>query len=739
MDNIFQLDESARQLFSEFAGMDSSDRAHQETSSQSGLIEFLNQEEKALDYYRLLLAQATCNLAEVLVNSSFTALKEENDLKIRLFVDFLKRIAKSKEFDGKIFCRLRGQQCPSTKTGSESYDYELSFGNFLLDYQVAQIVEEREGKKGAAIYAKLMEAFKAMSVMEIFNFSIDFGAGEEEDCLRVENTIRHLVHYYAKKNSKDWFVVHDEYDQPNINLTLLAATNNVKSAALQNLVNKIKPMILNSKPGDQLSRFTTVYDVILASKTYREQIKKMPIDDNNVQWLTQDVKTNPEQKAKAVQVSRLVLAKYGSNPKMASEVMSSISSEGYSDIRTDVMGKRLSLATNFIELTEESTDKAVLQDEALKNIEQGLEHLPDEIFDNISIEDNEVSSINDEGQKTNWSIHEKLRGLLSFFKQRSTTKKKIKDITNKDVKFGSEDYSVIAKNFKITELEASHLIDLLRGCFDDNGRFRRIFFERNIPEFVQYESKVFEFLWHYLKELATRQDRVSFLNALQLLVAKLKRPQDALKILTSDIFNRSSSVNFSDRNGLILATILLRYRNREERSNVELTPEEVLLVRKGLNEEMVKVVLDFLEKNKEYVIQKVRNITKNLFTSSARENHKDGEMQPHFLLYLLRELAIFLALIGSDLSQAIIYGLVKEFGKPDSPYYKDMKDKENLRHSLLLLQVATRALKRFNDPQSEAILDEIAKQEDLFVDLYSDPSHLRNVKRVLSRINNPDY
>ena len=114
-------------------------------------------------------------------------------------------------------------------------------------------------------------------------------------------------------------------------------------------------------------------------------------------------------------------------------------------------------------------------------------------------------------------------------------------------------------------------------------------------------------------------------------------------------------------------------------------------------------------------------------------------MQPRFLLYLLRELAIFLALIGSDSSQAIIHGLVKEFGNPDSPYYKDMKDKENLRHSLLLLQVTTRALKRFNDPQSDAMFDEIAKQEDLFVNLYSDPAHLRNVKRVLSRINNPDY
>lgn len=739
MDNIFQLDESARQLYNKFAGIDTSDRANEEASLQYGLLESLDKEEKALDYFRLLLAQSTCIFAEILINSRFEALHEENDQKIKLLIDFLKRIAKSPKFDGKIFGRLRGQHCPSATVGSESYDYELSFGNFLLDYQVAQIVEEREGKKGATIYAKLMEAFKAMSVMDIFNFSIDLGAGEEEDYLRLENTIKHLVHFYAKKDSKEWFVVKNEYGQPSINLTMLAATNNIKAVALQNLVEKIKPRLLNSSANDELSRFTTVYDVILASKNYRAQLKKMPVEINNVQWLTHKAQGAAPKTVQAVQVSRLVLAKYGSNPKMAAEVISSINSEGYKDIQTDVMGKRLSLATDFINLTEKSDSNDEMKNTALRNIEQGLENLSDDIFDSISIENNEVESIGTEGQKTNWSIHDGILGLLSFFKQRSTTKKKVNNIANKNVEFGSEDYSVIARNFKITELEASHLIDLLKACFNDHGRFRRANFEKNIPEFVQYESKVFEFLWHYLKELSTRQDRVSFLNAMQPLVAELKKPGDALRILITDLFNRTSIVNYSDRNGLILATILIRHKNLEKRSNIELTPEEVLLVRKGLNEEMVRVVFDFLDKNKENVIQKVRNITKILFTSSSLETHKwDAEMQPHFLLYLLRELVIFLALIGGYSSQAIIHGLVKEFGNPDSSYYKEMHNKENLRHSLLLLQVAARALRRFNDPQSNAILDEIAKKEPAFLGLHNDSAHHINVKRVLGKITN-DY
>ncbi|MCA1766419.1 MAG: hypothetical protein LC633_09290 [Desulfobulbaceae bacterium] len=231
MDNIFQLDDSALKLYGQFAGIDDTDHAGQNITS--GLLDYLNQEEKVLDYYRLLLAQATCLFSEILINSSFSSLQDENRQKIKLFVDFLRRIAKAPKFDGKIYCRLRGQQCPSQKIGSETYDYELSFGNFLLDYQVAQAIEQREGKKGAAIYTKLMDSFKAMSVMELFNFSIDYGDGGDDDYRKIEHTIEHLVHYYAKKNTKDWFVVHDEYGQPNVNLTMLAATNRVKSAALQ--------------------------------------------------------------------------------------------------------------------------------------------------------------------------------------------------------------------------------------------------------------------------------------------------------------------------------------------------------------------------------------------------------------------------------------------------------------------------------------------------------------------------
>jgi hypothetical protein len=719
-DENFELDRSAENLYKQFAGIDDQDHAQERPSS--ALMQLLRQEEKLLDYYRLLLAEATSIFVGILANSRFTALAKENEQKIKVLVATLKRIAKFPKFEGKILCRLRGQQCPDGKIGSDLYDYELSMGNFLLDFQVAQVV------------AELLEAFQALSAMQLFNFSIDLGSGTDEDYRRIESAIHHLVHFYANQGKEDDFLIHDEYDQPHINLTLLAASNNVKPAALQNLVNKLKPRLLGSEPDPQLGTFTTVYEAIFASPRNRELLKKMPIEVNNVQWLTQNLHTSPKKTAEAVQVTRFVLAKYGSNPRMAAEIIASVNSDGYTDIRTEVMGNRLSRASEFLNLAEENANQETLHNEALQNIEDGMDQVPDTVYDKISIQDGRASTVTDEGNKTSWSLHDKIFGLLAFFKQRSTTKKKVREIANRKVMFDSEDYAVIAKNFKISELEASHLLDLLKSCFDDFGHFRRAFFEKNIPEFVQYGSKVFEFLWHYLKELAARNDRVAFLNALQPLVAELTQPQDALKILLADVFNRSAAIKYSDRNGLILATMLLRHNSQKVRSQIELTPEEVLTTKQGLNQTMVKEVLRFLDRKQEYVIQKFRTTTESLLRVSAQETPAGDELPPRFLLFLQREMVIFLALVGGESARAIIQGVVQEFGNPASTYYQAMSNKDNLRYSLQLLQVAIRCLRRFNDPQTPALIDVIISRAHDFIFLCEDPAHHTYVNTVIERI-----
>lgn len=733
-DDNFNLDQSAQDLYKQLEGIDDTSRV----ASQSSLIDLLNQQTKLLDYYRILLADATCLFAGILKTSYSAVPSQEIEQKIQAFLAALKKIAEFPEFNRKIYCRLRGQQYTSNQLGSETYDYELSFNNILLDCQMAKIIEERVKTQGKGLYIKLMDAFQSLSVMNIFNFSIDTGAGGEEDYRKLETSLRLLIKFYENP-SREGFVVLDEYGQSNINLTLLAAMNNVKPIALQNLVDKTKPMILGPIPDKGLEFFATVYDAICASVNRRKDLKKIPIEFNNAQLIMDDLHTDPKRATVVFQILRLVLAKYGSSPRMASEVINSINSAGYINMRPEVMGSRLSKASDFLELAEQTDNRENLQSEALRNIEKGLDHLPDEMYNNMSVQGSEASTFNFEGQETKFLLHEKILDFLSFFIRRSSIKKKVQDIANKNVWFDDDDYAVIAKDFTISKEDAVHLISLLRDCFDFNGNFRRSFFEKNIPGFVRSGSKVFEFLWHYLKELPLRNDRVAFLNALQILVAQLEQPKLALNILLSDIFDHlAKDVKFSDRNAFILATALLCSSKFSGRTHVELTPEDVLQAKDDLNLDTISVVLEFFEQHHDHIIQKFRLITELLLKLSAKENFAEHEMQPRFLLYLIREMVIFFSLIGGKAAHAIIRGVVLEFGDPFSAYYREMKNKEDLRHSLQLLQIAARSLRRFADPQDMDLLWEIVGNEDAFVKLYDEPDPLNHVQRVMEKIRKGD-
>jgi hypothetical protein len=311
-------------------------------------------------------------------------------------------------------------------------------------------------------------------------------------------------------------------------------------------------------------------------------------------------------------------------------------------------------------------------------------------------------------------------------------------LAHKIVEFDDEDYEVIAKNFSITRKEAEKLVQLLSECFDDKGAFRRKFFEKNIPQFLQYGNKVFGILWHYLKELSLRNSRVTFLNAIRPLVVELGNPKEALRMLLADIFDHSATIKFSDRNGLVLGTVMLRFGKWTETSNIELTPEEVLNPDVELNQEMISEAMQFMETQHENLIQKFRRITMLLLKLSAQKEIEDDMMKPRFLLYLIRELVIFLSLVGGEPAKAIIYGVVEEFGNPNSEYYLNMHNKENLRHSLQLLQVASRGLKKIGDPQALSILSDVVAREAAFIDLYDEPDPLNHVQRVMERIQQPD-
>ena len=728
----FSLDASASELYAQLSGIDTTRRILDQTPQESSLLELLGAEEQWLDRNRLTLIEICWLLADLLRTNRLPS-PEHSAAQDGSLWAAIEQLSGYPQFDGIISIRYRGCGFPGQDAVQEQCDYEVSCGNLLLDLQVAGAMAKRmAGQPGSALPSQLLAAFKGFSSLGINHLHLDSKVGSENDKANLLASLHGLTRYYreAGQGSSD-YIVRDEYNLPNPNLTLLAAINRVKPAAIQKLVAEITPMLFGPEPKEALSGFPTVFNAIFAFPKLNAQLGKPAIEVNNIQRLMPGQTGAPDNRNQAM-LSRLAIASYGESPQQVAEVLASVSSKGYQNIYMGTLQKRLSLASDFLNKSENAPQPGTIRKEALHNIEAGLEMVPDELYEALDISGSQDQATGgpDHHPRQDWSLHKDIFSLLSFFKRRSVIKKKMRDMVRGQVRFEPQDYAVIARNFRITDSQAAHLVQLLNSCFDANGRFRRSAFEKNIPAFVQYETKVFEFLWHYLKELVSRDDRVSFLNAMQHLIAKLANPAEALKILLSDIFNQAHRIGFSDRNGLLLANILIRTYNQELGNHIELTPEEVLQVKMGLDQEMVAQALAFFAEEQEHLFRKLRTIHEELQKTVRRESGEAG-IPLHYLITLERELIIFLALIGGPASHKILHGVVKEYGNPEAGIYVALPGPEEGKGFLQLLQVAVRRLKRFSEMEDLLLFTVLADREPRFLALWDNESHRALVKRVM--------
>ena len=299
------------------------------------------------------------------------------------------------------------------------------------------------------------------------------------------------------------------------------------------------------------------------------------------------------------------------------------------------------------------------------------------------------------------------------------------------IDFDSQDLNVIARDFNISAKEAEHLITLMKQCFTGEGRFERRTFEKHIPNFLKYEKKIFGFLWYYLKEIRFREDRVSYLNSLQLLIAEMTQPRLALKCLLMDFIHSPRTVSFSDRNALILTNILLRKYNKELNNFIENTPEEVLLVQEGLNREMTESAQVLIDQDHERYLQKVRTLHNKLLETI----HPTQEgLQPMTLRYLYtveREIFILFSLVGGTAAHKIMQSVVAEYGNPEAYIYSLIHNQEQMKTVFGLLQLSVRGLTRFNDKSDLTILRKIKTREWAFAELNPELLPKETISRVL--------
>jgi len=734
------LDEEAQKLFEQLGGIDQRERGG--AYGGDGLsTDPLGEEQALMDLWRIVLVDFVYFLAQFLSKIKLHGVKAVRAEDVAPIIDMLTKIHEMSERNGNVLIRYRGMRMPDEKFDFERVDYVVACEGFHADIPIIKALANRKGITMSHLPGKLKAAFERFPSLDINSICFTLGKWQQRDRDLMWTTLQAAGRFFGSYQAKvplsgggdgkdgSFSVVYNDTGEPDPNLTLLAAANGLKTESIQTLVQKLRGLLKQPEGNHALEQYVSAYDALFAFKNVREKLRKPPVEVNSLRRLVvgnDDESFTPEKS----EVVRMIAQRLGSSPQQLAQTMDSVYGNDFSLVSAGNLNARLMRVSNLLDSTDRGPVSQRAETEVLKSVEMRLREVRDDVFEKIALNLHDTGAEDDQEGSLGQVLSQKLQSMVGYFKKRVLTKKKVRDMAQKPIDFEAQDYETIARDLEISVDEAKVLLDLLKGCFDGSGNFIRASFEKNIPLMAKYGVKVFGFLWHYLKETLSRRDRVAFLNSLQSLISEMHQSPAALTLLLEDFCRKPYEVLFSDRNALILANVLLRKYNKEVHNDIEITPEEVLLVREGLSPEAVKAAGDAIDNQTDAFFQKIRTIHENLL-NALRTGKAEYDIPPRFLLSLERECYIFLALIGRPPGHTVLKSAVKTYGNPGSEIYKAKREKGFREASLKHLRVAVRGLSRYGDRNDLAFLMDVRNMEHDFMAASKDGAYRDSVQKAM--------
>jgi hypothetical protein len=700
-------------------------------------------DEKLLMNWRIQFVEFAFHLSNFLINTRGSGVLPEHKKEITAVFDQCLKLSKIPDQEGKIVIRFRGRGIPGESGESERFDYVFRYGNMELDMPLIKSVAKRGGVATSHLPWRLLKSFEGLAMLDINSLFMDIGTSQKDELENIRRSLEIIGNYYYATESLESEsatiqdspgipeIIYNEKSIPDPNFTLLAAFNRVKSKAVQDLVYNVDQQMQQAAPDSPLKQCASIYDAVFHFKKLRDQLRRPPMEINNIRWLmaSEDQEVVDKQDAPITQeiMNRLLSVSQKDVPQILASIYGS-ELLGFSAIEVLNWLEQTAEILNTVQ-EEKGQDDQVAQ-EILIFIKKSLDHVANEILESLTIEGDEVYTEVEDGKKDRHHFTRQLLDLIDYYKKRSDARGKMRTMLKQQTSFSDDDLEVIADDFQISKENVKEVLALLQGCFDKNGRFQRNEFKKNIPEFLKYEKNIFEFLWHHLSEIDNRNDRVSYLNTLQLLISEMQNPGDAITVLLADFIKAPIQVTFFDRNALILSSILLRKYNQELRNEIEITPEEVLMVREGLDQDRVATAAQQVDRYQDKFYQKVRLIHEKLEEALNPRAVSYTPMPIRYLITLEREVYIFMSLIGGTAAHNIVRDAAEGYGNPMARIYRLEKSSENVPAIMQLLKVIIRALDRFSDINDLGLLQEIQGHDRKFEAKVPDNQYLV-VKRVM--------
>ena len=725
------------------------------------------QSSEQLDHRRMLLVDLV-----YLINGAFRdvhyweGVKTNRDTTKEL-VKILHELQQTPQNDGVVRIEYRGRS--GTKV-PEKTDYVIRLGDLEVDVAAVSAIIKRIGIRVKHIEGRLIKSFEAFSAQGLDTIFITIPDATDESlenirvCMRIISCFKKALQEDAPidyvKNGQPLSLkpVLDESRQPDLNLTQLAALNDLNPKNMQEMIQKVAALIKRPDFARSGLPSASVYQAIFNIKSLRQRLARPAIELNSDRAPQaaksqngatpgaggrgsgpggggaggSPVKTDPA--VLKATMAKFVKEAYGDSPEKAMQVMKTIYGGDYHQLDLAGLEGRLQLITDLLATLEGNDKGRELMENVLERIQTGMDQLPKEVLDDLIIDGNEVKIWQEDEEKVIGKSDDNLLKVIDTSKDRCAARKKMRTAFRADGQFTDQDYAQLSKTFNISIQEAEEITQLLKSCFDGQGNFQRALFEKNVPGFAEHPKSIFEILWEFLREIPRRSDRLPFLNSLQLLVDEIKQPKQAIKILVSDFILDPAEVSFPDRNALMLAIQFLRTFNKEINMDIEITPEEVLMVNKGLEPGVRRYLAWKIDGEQKRFVEKIVTIRKKLIQSFEQEGSDFKVLPIRFLLALEREAHIFLALVGGKTATAVIQGALNVYGNPASQIFLLKESPHYITGLLQHLGILIRGIGRVGQEPDFTLLDNIKKRQQGFLNLSEEPRHTALVRRTLGAI-----
>jgi hypothetical protein len=653
----------------------------------------------------------------------------------------LAKLDKRPGHDGTVL--IRASRLSSQNDPGDQPDYKIYFSDIVINRRVVAAMVRRVGDHMTYLNALILKSFQTLAANKIITLFLRIPKPQSSAFNDLKTAISIIARYQQALETAQALVFNngeedvamrimkDERSHPDPNLTLLAGLNGIPVEAMENLVKEVHHWIKVSDTSAGSHRYASIYDAIAGVKNLRGKFRIPPVEMNNIRWFLLDKAESKLPKAKA-QLAWLIREELDGDVMDQVLYLESLYDNDYGLIKARELGLRLKRLSAIIESVGDRPKKMMIVEEIITHLQWHMDRIPDKVIRQLAIDKGALIVKGDERSAFQIGpVHDLIVRIIDFYTGRLDTRSKMRRVGAEDVEFVNRDHEILARDFDLSPLVVKEIIQLLKKCFDSRGRFNKSGFESCVSSFARYEEKVFEILWHFLKQPMPREDRIAFLNALQLLFAKMKKPELALQVLLSDFLEEPDGVHLYDRNGIMLSNLLLRRYNKELEIDIEITPEEVFLVREGLNREAAAAALMMIDRHSDAFFEKIRTIHRYVINSLDQIAETHGDLETRYLLSLEREIHIFVSLLGGDIARSVLRSALNEYGNPDSEIFQMISNVTIFESFLLHLKIILRGLGRAGDASDEWIIAHAADRREELLALSSEHRHAVLVDRVL--------